>query len=92
MSPAERLGKLLHSQNLTAVAKLVGMPPTVLHDWVRGRRQPSLRNLRYLKALATYLNMSLSELLTGEPEPSAITSFTFKDNKTTYQILVKKKE
>lgn len=63
MSVAELLAKHLGEKNISAVAREIRMPVSLLHDWVRGRRAPSFRNIEHLKALARFLGLSLDELL-----------------------------
>lgn len=57
------LKEKLKNKNISAVARNINLSPALLHDWVSGRRRPSFKNLKHLKALSKYLNITLSELL-----------------------------
>ena len=78
--------------NLSAVAKHVGMPTSVLHDWVKGRRVPSLRNLKYLRGIAEYLKITLSELLEGQIDQNVlIRKFDFEDGDSRFVLKIEKR-
>jgi hypothetical protein len=63
----------------------------MLHDWVKGKRIPSLNNIEYIKLLADHLGISLEELLTGEKEDKKIiSSILFQDDSRQYKIQVER--
>ncbi len=75
-------------KNLSELARELDMPRSIFQDWVQEKRLPSMKNLKYLRRIADYLNMSLDELLTGETEKKVVTSITFEDQERKYQILI----
>jgi transcriptional regulator with XRE-family HTH domain len=85
------LAQRLKGQNLSALAKELEMPRSMLHDWVRGKRIPSLNNIEYIKLLADHLGISLEELLTGEKDDKKIiSSILFQDDSRQYKIQVER--
>lgn len=60
------LSEKLKGQNLTQVARDVGISQSLLHDWCKSRRTPNLSSSETLKKLADYLGLSFEELLFGE--------------------------
>lgn len=85
------LAKRLKGKNLSALAKELEMPRTMLHDWVKGERVPSLTNIEHIKSLANYLGLSLEEILTGErDEKKVISSILFQDDTRQYKIQVER--
>ncbi len=43
------LAHRLKGENLSALAKELEMPRSMLHDWVKGKRVPSLNNIEFIK-------------------------------------------
>jgi transcriptional regulator with XRE-family HTH domain len=85
------LAQRLKGKNLSALAKELEMPRSMLHDWVRGKRIPSLNNIEYIKLLADHLGISLEELLTGEKDDKKIiSSILFQDDSRQYKIQVER--
>lgn len=85
------LAQRLKGKNLSALAKELGMPRSMLHDWVKGKRIPSLNNIEYIKQLADHLGISLEELLTGEKnDKKIISSILFQDDSRQYKISVER--
>jgi len=85
------LREKLEGQNISALAKEVGVSRSLLHDWIAARRLPSLKNISALKKLATHVGMSLDQLLTGQEEDKKIiTSLTFSDNQRKYKIIIER--
>lgn len=85
------LAKRLKGKNLSALAKELEMPRTMLHDWVKGERVPSLNNIDHIKNLANYLGLTLEEILTGEKdEKKVISSILFQDDTRQYKIQVER--
>jgi transcriptional regulator with XRE-family HTH domain len=93
MDFSRRLADLIGNENISAVAKEVGMPISLLHDWVKGRRIPSLRNLRHLISISNYLNMTLDELLGGRRQSGVahLRSFDFQDGDRKFVVRIEKK-
>lgn len=85
------INEKLKDKNLSAVARSIGMPPSLLHDWVKGRRVPSFRNLKHVKALAQFLNISLSELMGELRESSVIKEFSFFDGGKEFFIRIERR-
>lgn len=52
--------------SLSKLAKLANVPKPTIHGWTTGR---SALNMDHLKRVATILQVSLHELLFGEPDP-----------------------
>lgn len=85
------LSQRLKGKNLSALAKELKIPRSMLHDWVKGKRIPSLNNIKHIKQLATHLGISLEELLTGEKdEKKIISSILFQDDSRQYKISVER--
>ena len=85
------LAQRLKGKNLSALAKELEMPRSMLHDWVKGKRVPSLNNIEYIKQLANHLGISLEELLTGEKDDKKIiSSILFQDDSRQYKIQVER--
>lgn len=85
------LATRLKGKNLSALAKELDMPRSMLHDWVKGKRIPSLNNIEYIKLLADHLGISLEELLTGErDDKKIISSILFQDDSRQYKIQVER--
>ena len=84
------LRERLKGQNLSAIAREVHIPKSLLHDWVHGDRLPSLKNINHVKALASYLGLSLDEVFFGTHEKSIISSITFEDEGRQYRINIEK--
>lgn len=91
MKFSEVLKKRLKDRNLSQVARQLGIPKTLLHEWMNAKRTPSFRNIRYLKNLADYFSLSLDELLLEEKvDKSIINSLTFEDNGCKYRIKIER--
>jgi transcriptional regulator with XRE-family HTH domain len=85
------LATRLKGKNLSALAKELDMPRSMLHDWVKGKRIPSLNNIEYIKQIADHLGISLEELLTGEKDDKKIiSSILFQDDSRQYKIQVER--
>jgi hypothetical protein len=90
MKFADRLQAGLKNQNLAKVSRELGIPKTLLHDWVQGNREPSLKSIRHLNRLADYLSISLEELLTGKKAMDEVDSVTFNDADRKYRIRIER--
>lgn len=90
------LEERLQGKNLSAVAREVGIPRAVLHDWVKGKRLPSLRNIELVKQLADYLGLSLEQIIFGDKSKSnnakSISSVRFSDENRHYEVIVQRIE
>lgn len=88
----KKFNKLLQAQfaekNLSELSRQLKIPRSVLQDWIRDEREPSFKNLDYLKRIAEYLGLTLDELLTGESNARMLSSVTFEDDGKRYQILI----
>lgn len=86
----------LREKNITALAKEIGAPSTLIHDWVQGRRLPSLKNIKFVKKIADHLGLTLEELLIGtvsaSKENRTITNLTFDDAGRSYEVRILRKE
>lgn len=76
------------NKNLSELSRQLEIPRSVLQDWIKDEREPSFKNLNYLKRIAEHLGMSLDELLTGEVQTKMLSSVTFEDEGKRYQILI----
>lgn len=76
------------NKNLSELSRQLEIPRSVLQDWIKDEREPSFKNLEYLKRISDYLGISLDELLTGEPKERMLSSVTFEDDGKRYQILI----
>lgn len=85
------LAHRLKGENLSALAKVLEMPRSMLHDWVKGKRVPSLNNIEYIKKLADYLGITLEEQLTGATdEKKVISSVLFQDESRQYKVSIER--
>ena len=65
------------------------MPRSILQDWVQSKRSPSMKNLKYLTRIASYLNLSLDELLvSGKETRKVLTNIEFEEDGRKYSILI----
>jgi len=89
---SEILQEHLQDQNLTQLAKELGIPKTLLHEWVQARRQPSMKNMNLVKVLAEYLDLTLDEILFGKTitKKKTLTNVIFEDDGKKYQISISK--
>ena len=87
---SETLALSLKGKNLSSVAREVGMPRVMLHEWVKAKRVPSLNNLEHIKNLAAYLGLTLEELLIGEEDKRVISAVSFSDQGRNYRIIVER--
>jgi transcriptional regulator with XRE-family HTH domain len=90
MKFAAVLKKRLKDKNLALVARELGIPKTLLHEWVQSKRMPSFKSIGHLKRLADYLSLSLEELLLEEAEEKVISSVTFDDGGRKYRIKIER--
>jgi transcriptional regulator with XRE-family HTH domain len=89
------LSKKLKGQNLTQVARDIGVSQSLLHDWCKARRTPNLSSAETIKKLADYLGVSFEELLFGEeskPSEKILSSVSFSDDNKTYNIQIRRLE
>lgn len=85
------LEKHLEGQNIAKLSRELRIPKSLLHDWIKGKRLPSLKNLDHIKSLADYLGLTLDELLLGSKEVnSLISSISFTDEKRKYKIDIRR--
>ncbi len=75
-------------KNLSELSRQLNIPRSVLQDWVHEKREPSFKNIDYLKSIASFLGMGLDELLGGEVTNKTISSVVFEDNGRKYQVLI----
>lgn len=90
MSFHKILKKHLQGKNLSQIARELGIPKTLLHEWVQTSRTPSFKNIQHVKKLADYLSLSLNELLIGEQNENLIKTITFSDENKRYRIRIDK--
>lgn len=84
------LSVALKGKNISSVAREIDMPRSMLHDWAKSKRVPSLNNIEYIKRLADYLGLSLEEILIGESGKKTISSVSFQDDQRQYRISVER--
>lgn len=90
MKFSEVIKKHLKDKNLSHVARELGIPKTLLHEWVQANRVPSLKNIKHIKSLADYLSLSLNDLLLGEDNDRVLNSLTFDDEGKKYRIKIER--
>jgi predicted transcriptional regulator len=78
---------------LNALAKECAIPPSVLHGWLHGTL-PSAKNLRHIKTLSDYLQISIDKILFGDKskdqQKQILFQSTFTDGKAQYKVTVEK--
>lgn len=85
------LRERLANENLSKIARELGISKSLLSDWVASRRLPSLKNIEAVAKLASYLGLSLEQLLLGKDESKTIISaVTFEDDKRKYRINIER--
>jgi transcriptional regulator with XRE-family HTH domain len=88
---SKTLASKLKGENLSALAKKLEIPRSMLHDWVKAKRVPSLSNIDHIQKLAQHLGLSLEELLTGtQSEKKVISSIIFQEDSRQYKISVER--
>lgn len=88
---SEILRERLEGENLSKIARELGISKSLLADWVSSRRLPSLRNIDAVARLAAYLGLSLEQLLLGKDDDRKIISaVTFDDDKRAYRINIER--
>ncbi len=85
------LRERLEGENLSKIARELGISKSLLADWVASRRLPSLKNIEAVSRLAGYLGLSLEQLLLGKDDGRKIISaVTFEEDKRTYRINIER--
>ncbi|MBX2996327.1 MAG: helix-turn-helix transcriptional regulator [Bdellovibrionaceae bacterium] len=85
------LRERLEGQNLSKIARELGISKSLLADWVAARRLPSLKNIKAVAKLAAYLGISLEQLLLGkEDDRKIISAVTFEDEKRSYRVHIER--
>ena len=90
MSFADRLNRKLKGKNVAQVARELGIPKSVLHDWAQAEHMPSMSNIAQLKKLADYFSLTLEELLLGETKSDLVSAHTYEENGSRYRIKVER--
>jgi transcriptional regulator with XRE-family HTH domain len=87
------LRERLHGQNLTKVARELGISKSLLADWTASRRLPSLKNIDAVAKISAYLGLSLEHLLLGkDSERKVVSSVCFTEDGREYQICIERKK
>lgn len=84
----KRLKDNFKGKNLSELSRQLEIPRSVLQDWIKDEREPSFKNLDYLKRIADHIGITLDELLTGESEARMLSAVTFEDDGKRYQIQI----
>jgi transcriptional regulator with XRE-family HTH domain len=88
---SEILRERLEGENLSKVARELGISKSLLADWVASRRLPSLKNIDAVARLATYLGLSLEQLLLGKDDGrKVISAVTFEDETRSYRVNIER--
>lgn len=88
---SEILNQRLKGVNLSRLAKELGISKSLLADWVSERRLPSLKNIEAVHKIATYLGLTLEQLLLGKEQEIKITqSVDFEDRDRAYRIFIER--
>ncbi len=87
----EILRERLKGENLSEVARELGISKSLLADWTSSRRLPSMKNIEAVAKLAAYLGLSLEQLLLGkDDERKIISAITFEDDKRKYRVNIER--
>lgn len=89
----EILSERLEGVNLAELACELDISKSLLHDWVRSKRYPTLKNADSIMKLAKYLDLEFEELVLGEvrkDEPKILSSVFFEDDGRKYNIQIKR--
>ena len=91
----QNLDLYLKGKNLSKIAKELGIPKSLLSDWVSSRRSPNLKNIEAVSKLSNYMGLTLEELLLGNGTNKAssdkiIASLLFQDQDRNYSINIKR--
>ncbi len=85
------LRERLADKNLSKVARELGISKSLLADWVSSRRLPSLKNIEAVAKLATYLGLTLEQLLLAKPQDAkVISAVSFEDDKRIYRLSIER--
>jgi transcriptional regulator with XRE-family HTH domain len=88
---SEILKNRLEGENLSKVARELGISKSLLADWVASRRLPSLKNIEAVYKIANYLGLTLEQLLLGKDEGRrVISAVSFDDEKRSYRINIER--
>lgn len=88
---SEILRERLEGENLSKIARELGISKSLLADWVASRRLPSLKNIEAVARLASYLGLSLEQLLLGKDDGrKVISAVTFEDDKRSYRVNIER--
>ena len=84
------LSQRLRGANLSQLSRELNIPSTLLFEWKSAKRHPSYKNMKHVQKLATYLGLSLEELLLGEGTSTLISSVMFEDRDRKYRIKIER--
>jgi len=88
---SEVLQERLQGKNLSQVSRDLGISKSLLSDWVSSRRLPSLKNINAVAKLASYLGLTLEQLLLGkQADHRVISAVTFDDDSRRYKINIER--
>ena len=88
---SEILKQHLEGENLSKIARELGISKSLLADWVGSRRLPSLKNIDAVDKLARYLGLSLDQLLLGKKDDRKIIStVVFDDDQRRYRVNIER--
>ena len=88
---SEILKQRLEGENLSKIARELGISKSLLADWVASRRLPSLKNIDAVAKLANYLGLTLEQLLLGKDDGrKVISAVTFEDDQRCYRINIER--
>lgn len=85
------LQRELKGKVISRIAKEIGIPVSILHDWYSSSRKPSAKNMWHLRKLADYLGLTLEQILFDEKnDKQVISSTSFTDRGVQYRINIEK--
>lgn len=85
------LQRELKGKVISRVAKEIGIPVSILHDWYSSSRKPSAKNMWHLRKLADHLGLTLEQILFDEKnDKQVISSTSFTDRGVQYRINIEK--
>jgi hypothetical protein len=86
------ISKKLCDKNLSSIARETAIPISVLHDWVKCKRVPSLSSIGYIKKIADLLGYSLEEVLisSGTMEKKTLNSTIICDEDRRFKVTIER--
>lgn len=84
------LSERLEGENLSRLARDLDIPKSLLHDWCISSSFPSMKSMKHVKILASYLGLTVDELFFGEQKKKTISSISFTDSGREYRVNIER--